>query len=708
MAQLLNFQGRVAVVTGAGAGLGRAYALLLAERGAKVVVNDLGGTRDGGGKSSQAADKVVQEIRAKNGTAVADYNSVEDGQKIVETALSAFGRIDILINNAGILRDKSFARISDQDWDLVHSVHLRGAFKTTQAAWPHFKQQGYGRIVMTASNSGLLGNFGQANYSAAKMGLVGLSNTLAIEGGKSNIHCNVIVPTAASRLTEDILPPEFFAELKPELIAPIVAWLCHEDNEDNGSIIESAAGWAGKSHLVTAKGKVLRKKIGDAVSIEDVRDQWNDVTDMSTARYRESIQEASGELMNALEAVRDGPKEDEIVRTFDITEKDVILYALAVGTPISDLNLLYENHDDFCALPAFWINTGLVALMESDLVIKAIPVKDVSLANLLHGEQYLEIFEQPATSGPLEVRCKVSDVLDKGSGAVVLVDVESYDQNGTKVAFSQISSFFVGAGNFGGPRTSSKAINPVEVPKRKPDATIRQMTNPQQAATYRLTGDLNPLHIDPDFAAVGGFSKPPLHGLCSLGFAIRHVLRQYANNDPRLFKALKVRFTKPVFPGETLQTDMWQEGSRIHFQTKAVESNNIVIGSAYVDLVDVRMKRTAASDLGSAAIFEQIKQRVEADPATAKKINAVFLYIITKGGKEVGKWTLDLKQGKVIAGEGQGKADCIITMEDSDMVEMAQGKLNPQAAFMKGKLKVKGNVMLTQKLKGLLTLESKL
>ncbi|CAB3362431.1 Hypothetical predicted protein [Cloeon dipterum] len=572
-------QGRVAVVTGAGAGLGRAYALLLAERGAKVVVNDLGGARDGGGKSSQAADKVVQEIRSKNGTAVADYNSVEDGHKIVETAVSAFGRIDILINNAGILRDKSFARISDQDWDLVHAVHLRGAFKTTQAAWPHFKKQGYGRIVMTASNSGLLGNFGQANYSAAKMGLVGLSNTLAIEGAKGNIHCNVIVPTAASRLTEDILPPEFFAELKPELIAPVVAWLCHEDNTDNGAIIESAAGWAGKSYIVTSQGSVLRKRIGDAVSIEDVRDRWTDVTDMSTAKYRESIQEASGELLNVLEAVRDGPKEDEISKTFQITDKDVILYALAVGTPISDLHLLYESHENFCALPAFWINTGLVALMESDIIVKAIPGEDISLANLLHGEQYLEIFEQPATNGPLEVRCKVADVLDKGSGAVVIVDVESYDQNGTKVAFSQITSFFVGAGNFGGRRTSPRAINAVEVPKRKPDATIRQMTNPQQAAVYRLTGDLNPLHIDPDFAAIGGFAKPPLHGLCSLGFAVRHVLRQYANSDPRLFKALKVRFTKPVFPGETLQTDMWQEGSRIHFQTKCVESNNVVIGS---------------------------------------------------------------------------------------------------------------------------------
>lgn len=175
------------------------------------------------------------------GEAVADYNSVVDGEKIIKTALDNFGRVDVLVNNAGILRDKSFARISDQDWgkllftlylvsyetivnilDLIHNVHLKGSFKTTQAAWPIFKKQNYGRIIMTSSNSGLYGNFGQANYSAAKMGLVGLSNTVAIEGARNNIHCNVIVPTAASRLTEDILPPDVFGELKPEFIAPIV------------------------------------------------------------------------------------------------------------------------------------------------------------------------------------------------------------------------------------------------------------------------------------------------------------------------------------------------------------------------------------------------------------------------------------------------------------------------------------------------------
>lgn len=230
----LRFDGRVAIVTGAGAGLGREYALLLASRGARVVVNDLGGSQGGEGASSRAADNVVAEIQGNGGTAVPDYHSVVEGEKIVDTALRHFGRIDIIINNAGILRDRSMLKMTDNDWSLVHDVHLKGSFKVTQAAWPHMRQNNYGRIIMTASNSGIYGNFGQANYSAAKMGLMGLANTVAIEGAKYNIHCNVIVPTAASRLTEGILPDMLFNELKPHLIAPVVIYLCHESCQDNG------------------------------------------------------------------------------------------------------------------------------------------------------------------------------------------------------------------------------------------------------------------------------------------------------------------------------------------------------------------------------------------------------------------------------------------------------------------------------------------
>ena len=267
----LRFDGRVVIVTGAGAGLGRAHALLFASRGASVVVNDLGGGRHGDGSSTKTADIVVEEIRRNGGKAVANYDSVLDGAKIVKTAIDAFGRVDVVVNNAGILRDKSFAKMQDADWDMIQDVHLKGAYRITQAAWPYFAKQNFGRVIMTSSNSGMYGNFGQANYSAAKMGLVGLANTLAIEGKKKNIHTNVIIPTAASRLTEDILPPDLFQQLKPELIAPVVVWLCHEKCTENGSIIESALGWAGKCHMIRASGSTLRQDLSSDVTPEEVQ-----------------------------------------------------------------------------------------------------------------------------------------------------------------------------------------------------------------------------------------------------------------------------------------------------------------------------------------------------------------------------------------------------------------------------------------------------
>src|SRR3954470_4862405 len=202
MANELRFDGKVALVTGAGNGLGRAHALLLASRGAKVVVNDLGGTATGGGKSSAAADKVVEEIKAAGGEAVANYDSVEDGDKIVQAALDTWKRIDIVVNNAGILRDTSFKKLTDEDWDLIYRVHVRGSYKVTKAAWDHMQEAGYGRIIMTASAAGIYGNFGQTNYAMAKLGLVGFGNTLAIEGKKKNIQVNTIAPIAGSRMTE--------------------------------------------------------------------------------------------------------------------------------------------------------------------------------------------------------------------------------------------------------------------------------------------------------------------------------------------------------------------------------------------------------------------------------------------------------------------------------------------------------------------------
>ncbi|XP_061392370.1 peroxisomal multifunctional enzyme type 2 [Musca vetustissima] len=590
----LRFDGRVAIVTGAGAGLGREYAMLLASRGAKVVVNDLGGAHNGEGASTRAADVVVNEIKAKGGEAVADYNSVVDGDKVVETAIKAYGRVDIIINNAGILRDRSFAKISEQDWNLVNDVHLKGSFKVTQAAWPYMKKNNYGRIVMTSSNSGMYGNFGQANYSAAKMGLVGLANTVAIEGAKNNIHCNVIIPTAASRMTEGILPDMLFNELKPNLIAPVVVYMCHESCEDNGAYIESAAGWATKVHTVRGKGTVLRTSIEQTtISLEAVQKAWGKVTDMSQAKHCNTIGEASGNLLEVLEKLKEGGVSD-FEDTFQFGSKDLIVYALGVGATTknsNDMRFLYENDPDFSALPTFFVLPGLLLSMTSSLVSTALPEGKADLTNILHGEQYLEICDDIPTNGKLTTTGKVFDVMDKGSGAVVVTNCDSYDENGRLLVKNQSSIFVVGAGKFGGKKNPIQGVVPIVAnPNRAPDASLQYKTNEDQAALYRMSGDLNPLHIDPNFAVVSGFKVPILHGLCTLGFSVRAVLAKYADNNSALFKAVKARFAGPVVPGQTLKVDMWKEGKRIHFRTIVVETGKDAITGAYVDLKDTSAK----------------------------------------------------------------------------------------------------------------------
>jgi len=286
----LEFGGRVAIVTGAGGGLGRCYALLLASRGAKVVVNDLGGSFKGDGASKTPADQVVDEIKKLGGEAVPNYDSVENGDAIVKTATDKWGRVDILINNAGILRDVSFQKMADDDWDAVHNVHLRGAFKVTRAAWNYMRAQKYGRIINTSSASGLYGNFGQANYSSAKLGLVGLSNTLAIEGAKYNIYTNTIAPVAGSRMTQTVMSPEMVAALKPDYIAGLVTYLVHESSTVNGGIFEVGAGWVARLRWERTKGVLL--PLSSPPTPEQIRDSWSVINNWEGSTRPTSSDEA--------------------------------------------------------------------------------------------------------------------------------------------------------------------------------------------------------------------------------------------------------------------------------------------------------------------------------------------------------------------------------------------------------------------------------
>ena len=281
----ISFDGRVAIVTGAGAGLGRSHALALAARGAKVVVNDLGGAVDGTGGSASAADRVVAEITAAGGTAIANHDSVASAAgaaSMVDQALKAFGRVDILINNAGILRDKTFAKMELKDFEAVVAVHFLGSAYATKAAWPAMQEKNYGRVVMTTSAAGLFGNFGQTNYAAAKMAVVGLMNALKLEGAKNGILVNTIAPVATTRMTETLLPPEMLPFLKPEFVSAAVLYLCSEACSASGQIISAGAGYYAGVRMEEAEG--VRFDPNAAVTPDMIAANFARITDFGGAQ----------------------------------------------------------------------------------------------------------------------------------------------------------------------------------------------------------------------------------------------------------------------------------------------------------------------------------------------------------------------------------------------------------------------------------------
>ena len=272
----LGYDGKVVIITGAGGGLGRQHALLMASRGALVVINDLGGAVDGSGSDKGAAERVVDEIKALGGEAVADTNSVatpEGGKAIVQTAVDAFGKVDVVINNAGILRDKAFHNMEPELLDPVIDVHLKGAFNVTRPAWAVMREQGYGRIVSTSSAAGVFGNFGQTNYGAAKMGLVGFTRVLAVEGAKYNIKANAIAPLALTRMTETLMGA-LGDKLDPGLVSPLVAFLAHEDCPVSGQVFSVGGGRVAQVFIGETKGYYKSD-----LSLEDVRDNWGTITD---------------------------------------------------------------------------------------------------------------------------------------------------------------------------------------------------------------------------------------------------------------------------------------------------------------------------------------------------------------------------------------------------------------------------------------------
>ena len=296
----IRFDGKVAIVTGAGGGLGRQHALELARRGAKVVVNDLGGSVDGSGGSSAAADAVVAEIKAAGGEAISNGSSVTDDAGValmIKQAMDTWGRIDILIANAGILRDKSFSKMEMADFELVVNVHLMGTVKPVKAVWEIMKEQNYGRIVVTTSSSGMYGNFGQSNYGAAKLGIIGFMNTIKLEGQKNNIHINAISPVAATRMTENLMPAPVLEKLKPEYVTPGVVYLASEE-APNGAILTAGAGAFALSRIYETEGVYLGE---GGLSVEEVRDNWAKIADPAGQQAYVTGGEQSGKFFRKLQ-----------------------------------------------------------------------------------------------------------------------------------------------------------------------------------------------------------------------------------------------------------------------------------------------------------------------------------------------------------------------------------------------------------------------
>ncbi|KAF2636802.1 peroxisomal multifunctional enzyme type 2 [Massarina eburnea CBS 473.64] len=587
-----DFKGKVVLVTGGGAGLGRAYALQFAKLGAKIVINDL-----------VNPDTVVQEIQKLGGQAVGNKANVVDGEAVIKSAIDAYGRIDVLINNAGILRDKAFTNMTEDLWDAIHQVHLYGTYACSKAAWPYFLKQKYGRIINTTSTSGIYGNFGQANYASAKCGILGFSKSLALEGKKNNIFVNTIAPNAGTQMTATIMPEEMVQALKPDFVAPLVVLLCSDvAPEPTGGLYEGGNGWFAATRWQRTGGHGFPVDV--KLTPEAVLEQWDRINNFDDGRADHPYDNASGlkSIMANMENTSKGKKEkkektpnDEVLKNieeakaakaegtpFEYEEKDVILYNLGIGAKRTDLPYVYENHDNFQVIPTFGVIPPFNAVAPfsfNDIVPNFSPMM------LLHGEQYLEIRKFPIpTEAKLVSYPSLVEVVDKGAAGIVVTGTTTKDANtGEDIFYNESTVFIRGSGGFGGSnkggdRGAATTIH--KPPQRDPDAVVEEKTTEEQAAIYRLSGDRNPLHIDPEFSKVGGFDVPILHGLCSFGISGKHVLQAFGP-----YKNVKVRFAGTVLPGQTLRTEMWRVRDLVVFQTKVVETGKLCISGAGAELL---------------------------------------------------------------------------------------------------------------------------
>ncbi|MGH7329455.1 MAG: SDR family NAD(P)-dependent oxidoreductase, partial [Polyangiaceae bacterium] len=416
-------------------------------------------------------------MRAADGRAIANGDDVADGagqQRIIDAAIAEFGRLDIVINNAGILRDVSFPKMTQEDWDLIYKVHVLGAFRVTHAAWPHLRDQGYGRVIFTASAAGIYGNFGQANYSMAKLGLHGLAQTLALEGAKKNVRVNTIAPIAGSRMTETVLPKEILDSLKPELVSPLVAWLCHESCEENGSLFEVGGGFYSKLRWERTEGKTFR--IGRNVTPENVHASWNEITSFEKSTHPNNIAASMQPIMANVQAGPSKGGNDLIdvdaalgyempAQETKYDERDLAIYALGVGaaqdpTDQNELRYVYEMHGDgFQPLPSFGVIPALNVIFKMAKEGKQAPGMNYGFDRILHGEQYLELKRPLPTHATLTHKAKIKNIFDKGKNAIVITEITSTDETGEPLLVNEVSTLVRGAGGWGGERGPTGDVN---------------------------------------------------------------------------------------------------------------------------------------------------------------------------------------------------------------------------------------------------------
>ncbi|KIW95887.1 uncharacterized protein Z519_02952 [Cladophialophora bantiana CBS 173.52] len=565
-----DFSGRVVLVTGGGSGLGRAYSIAFAKLRASVVVNDLA--------DPQA---VVDEIRSDGGIAAPVISSVEEGDCIVQKALELYGHIDILVNNAGFVCDKSFVNMDENIWNSVMDVHLNGTYQMTKAAWPHFVRQRHGCIINTTSTSGIYGNFGQANYSAAKLGILGVSEATAREGQKYNIRVNTIAPVASTRSLAMALTDTDKNNLTvflPEYVAPVVVLLSSDTlngkiNETTGGLFEVGCGW----HANTRLRPVSELKFSSTAELspDALSMPWLENTELQKANG--SAKSPINTNKDVLEAIAALKRVDVEHNEYKFTERDVALYNLSVGAKRLELCFLWEESTSFQPIPTF----GVIPFFSMETIYyhgQFLP-RFMPTQSLL-GEVYLEILQDTIpSSGHLQTRRRLVEVLDKKSAAVAITGYTTVDATtGIPLFYNELSFFMRGAGGFGGVRDrphQTPSSRTYIMPTRQPDAVDEFRTSEEQAALYRLTGDRMAMHIDPEFSKKGGFPLPILHGMCFMGIAGKHLFQRYGS-----YRSIKVKLVGTVVPGQTLRTEMWEsenEKELVVFQMRVVETGKLCI-----------------------------------------------------------------------------------------------------------------------------------